>query len=125
MDQTTRFPESVAFRKSYAGLHDGLHGSATLIAHLYSRGVLGQDERIELEEMSSKPAEQRRRLISAVEGHVKQDPKVFHIFLELIENEGAMQYLSTLLKTSLGEYCKNKTKKTPEFTLTLIKANFV
>ena len=85
-------------------LCNGLQSAEALIPELYSEEVIGVDKRNELQD-ETKPAEQKRKLVAAVEAQVNQNPKVFYTFLNLLDREeGVMEHLCSQLRSSLGEH---------------------
>ena len=105
---TTYFPTSdYSMIKHYSDLVCTIQDPAGLACSLYSRGIICQSVRDEVQQRGDLTTKKKNEvLINAVEARVTTDPSTFQVFMEVLKEEPS---LSIILKrmSGLGECVHN------------------
>ena len=90
-------------KKHYSDLVGTIQDPAGLAGSLYSRGIISQTVRDEIQQRDLITKRKNEVLINAVEAQVTTDPSMFQVFMEVLKDEPS---LSTIVErmTSLGKY---------------------
>ena len=100
--------ESESFRKHYADLFETIRNPASLVARLYSAGLLSRDTRKRIYSRTLDESDKVSELLDATETAIRPDPSNYHKFVEALEkdNSNSMQQLCGKLRSTCGE-CDN------------------
>ena len=102
IDSTIKL-ELQAFRQHYALLQECILSPNTLAGNLYSRKIIDEDIRDEVQAPYNTPMKKSQILLNAVEKAIKAEPQHFHVFLDVLANEQTTKPLQKRLWDTYGQ----------------------
>ena len=86
-------PEYRTFREHYDRLYHAIQDPLSLATQLFTRNIITSAVKGKMSIVGLSTLEKTSLLLSAVEGQIQTDPRVFHVFLSTLNEDTSMKLL--------------------------------
>ena len=91
--QPQETPEYRTFREHYGRLYHTIQDPLSLATQLFAKSIITSAVKGKMNIVGLSTLEKNSLLLSAVEGQIQTDPRVFHVFLSTLNEDTSMQSL--------------------------------